>query len=275
MKIMKTKRNNTASTVQNGIAQQVDTSRLPVDPNTHQPILPSAQPGYYPGFSTLSQQAFWDEATRNVVLARVQQVPPIRFFSTEEAKLMQAVCDRLLPQDDRDEAHKIPVVNYIDDRLYNRRIDGYRFEDMPPDHEAHRLGLQAIEIIAKHMYGKSFLELDQREQDSVLKSIHDGNPPAAHEIWQKMSIQHFWMLILQDVLDAYYAHPYAWDEIGFGGPAYPRGYMRLERGEPEPWEVKEQRYEWNAPAASLSDRYEPIGGPGGHKQQTSGQEGTH
>ncbi len=69
--------------------------------------------------------------------------------------------------------------------------------------------------------------------------------------------------------------PYAWDEVGFGGPAYPRGYMRLEGGKPEPWEVEEQRYEWKAPAASLSDVYRPIGGPGGHKTQTSGQEGTH
>ena len=83
------------------------------------------------------------------------------------------------------------------------------------------------------------------------------------------------MLLVQDAVDAYYAHPYVWDEIGFGGPAYPRGYMRLEHGMPEPWEVEEQRYEWKAPPTSLSDVYRPIGGPGGHKTQTMGQEGTH
>ena len=43
---------------------------------------------------------------------------------------------------------------------------------------------------------------------------------------------------MQDALEGYYAHPWAWDEIGFGGPAYPRAYTRLERGEPEPWEVE-------------------------------------
>jgi hypothetical protein len=26
---------------------------------------------------------------------------------------------------------------------------------------------------------------------------------------------------------AFYSHPWAWNEIGFGGPAYPRGFMRL------------------------------------------------
>lgn len=273
MKIMKNHRGT--ATEQNVTTPQVDESLLPVNPKTGKPIQPMAHPGYYPGYSTLSQKAFWDEATRNVVLARVEQVPPVRFFSPQEAELMQAVCDRLLPQDDRDEAHKIPVLNYIDNRLYNRQIDGYRFADMPPDHEAHRLGLQAIETIARSMYGRSFVQLNQTEQDTILKSIHDGNPPAAQEIWQKMPVNRFWMLLMQDVVDAYYAHPYAWDEIGFGGPAYPRGYMRLEGGKPEPWEVDEQRYEWEAPTGSLSDRYEPIGGPGHHKQQTPGQEGTH
>lgn len=254
---------------------QGEASRLPADPGTHQPLAPRAQPGYYPGFHTLGQQAFWDEATRRVVLARVEQVPPIRFFTPTEARLMQAVCARLLPQDDRDEAHQIPVLNSIDERLYNRRIQGYRFEDMPPDREAHRLGLQAIEAIADHWYRASFVDLGPLQQDSVLQSIHHAQPPAAHEIWQRMPAHRFWLLLMQDVIEAYYAHPYAWDEIGFGGPAYPRGYMRLEGGRPEPWEVAEQRYEWNAPASSLSDCYEPLGGPGGHRQQTSGQEGTH
>ncbi len=29
------------------------------------------------------------------------------------------------------------------------------------------------------------------------------------------------------ILEAFYSHPWAWNEIGFGGPAYPQGYMRL------------------------------------------------
>ncbi|HEU0002617.1 MAG TPA: gluconate 2-dehydrogenase subunit 3 family protein [Ktedonobacteraceae bacterium] len=266
---------NGVSPTLSGANAEVNTDRLPVDAVTGQPLLPSAQPGYYPGFHTLDQQAYWDEATRKVVQARVEQIPPIRFFSAEQARLMQAMCDRLMPQDDRDEAHKIAIVNYIDNRLYNRNIDGYRFEDMPPDHEAHLLGLQAIEAIAQHMFHQPFVELEPREQDQVLQTIHDGNPPAAEDIWKRMPVARFWMLLMQDAVDAYYAHPYAWDEIGFGGPAYPRGYMRLENGKPEPWEVEEQRYEWKAPPTSLSDVYGQIGDPGGHKQQPSGQEGTH
>jgi hypothetical protein len=68
-----------------------------------------------------------------------------------------------------------------------------------------------------------------------------------------MSVHRFWQLIMSDAIDAYYAHPWAWDEIGFGGPAYPRAYTRLERGEPEPWEVEEERYDWLAPEGTVSD----------------------
>lgn len=52
----------------------------PVNPETDEPLPVRAHPGYYPGFRTLSQKAFWDEATRKVVLARVETIPPFRFF---------------------------------------------------------------------------------------------------------------------------------------------------------------------------------------------------
>ncbi len=73
-----------------------------------------------------------------------------------------------------------------------------------------------------------------------------------------MPVHRFWMMLVQDCIEVYYAHPWAWDEIGFGGPAYPRAYIRLENGAPEPWESNERRYEWKAPDASVSDLYEPI-----------------
>ncbi len=89
-----------------------------------------------------------------------------------------------------------------------------------------------------------------------------------------MPVKRFWMLLVQDCAEAYYAHPWAWDEIGFGGPAYPRAYMRLEGGLPEPWERDEKRYEWTAPADSASDVYEYIAGEESHFG-TPGEGGTH
>lgn len=251
-----------------------DDATVPIDPSSGQPLPPRAQPGYYPGFHTLSQQPFWDDATRTVVVNRVEHVPPIRFFTPDEVAIMTALANRILPQDDRDQEHRIPIVPTIDDRLFTGRIDGYRFEDMPSDAQAYRIGLQGIDHIARHLYQRPFVQLNARDQDEILWTLHRGEPPAGEEIWRQVPVTRFWLLLGQDVIEAYYAHPYAWDEVGFGGPAYPRGYFRLENGQPEPWEVREQRYEWSAPPESTSDRYEQLGGPHKHRA-SSGQEGTN
>jgi hypothetical protein len=246
----------------------------PIDARTREPLTPRARPGYYPGYDTLSQQAFWDEATRRVVLARVRTTPPVRFFTGEEVSLLQAICDRLLPQEDRDDEHRIPIVPFIDDRLFSGRGDGYRYDQMPPDPDAYRLGLPAIDAISRHLYGKPFLEADFSDQERVLATLRAGQPPAGGDAWKRMPAHRFFMLLMKDVLEVYYAHPFAWDEIGFGGPAYPRGYMRLEHGDREPWEVDERRYAWEPPPGLTSREGSPIAGTFEHAAPP-GQGGTH
>ncbi len=257
------------------MATKKDKERMPcTNPATGAPLPKRDQPGYYPGFSTLSQKRYWDATTRKLVEERVSRQKPIRFFTPEEARTMEAVVDRIMPQEDRTDERRIPILPGIDERLYEDRLDGYRFEDMPPDQESYRIGVGALEEMAQTLYKLSFHELSVREQEEILKSIHDGKPQAAQELWKRMNVDRFWTLLVTDVVSVYYAHPWAWDEIGYGGPAYPRGYMRLEEGEPEPWEVDEQRYEWNAPADSISDAEESRGE--GHAQHAhQGQEGTH
>jgi len=211
------------------------------------------QPGYYPGYSTLGQQNSWDDATRGVITERVATVPPIRFFSPEEATLLQAAINRLLPQDDRVPERRIPILEVIDERLYKNELIGFRFEDMPPDRDAYRLGLRAIDEMARERFKMPFVSLSTYPQELILKSLHDKKPDPQNRIWKKMPVSRFWTLILEDCVGAYYSHPWSWDEIGYGGPAYPRGYMRLENGQPEPWEKDELRYVWSAPSESLSD----------------------
>ena len=40
--------------------------------------------GRYPDFNVLDEVGHWDEATRKVVLDRIEHVPTIRFFTTDE-----------------------------------------------------------------------------------------------------------------------------------------------------------------------------------------------
>jgi hypothetical protein len=217
------------------------------------------QPGYYPGYHTLESADVWDEATRQTIHKRLGPPPPLQFFSTQEAVLLQAVIDRVLPQDDRDAEHTIAILPTIDHRLASGRIEGYRYEDMPPDGEAHRLGLRGIDEIAGVLHHQHFLTLSPMRKDEVLFTIHDAAPPEAARVWRELPADRYWRLLMEDVTAAYYSHPLVWDEIGFGGPAYPRGYMRLDHGQPEPWEKPEHRYEFQAPPEALSGEFRPLG----------------
>lgn len=231
------------------------------------------QPGYYSGYSTLAQQKNWDKTTRTVVTERVGKLSALRFFSQQEAEVLGAVIDRVLPQDDRAEGHTIPILSVLDERLYKNALNGFRYEDMPPDQEAYKLAIKAIEEMAQARFQESFIDLTVHRQELILKSLHDGKPDPENSVWQRMPVHRFWAMLMEDCVTAYYSHPWAWDEIGFGGPAYPRGYMRLENGLPEPWESEEKRYEWAAPVDSLSELDEE-GAPHEHGS-LHGHGGTH
>jgi hypothetical protein len=61
-------------------------------------------------------------------------------------------------------------------------------------------------------------------------------------VWDELPCATAWSVVMRGVLSEFYSHPWAWNEIGFGGPAYPRGYAAFgspELGEEEHWEAKE------------------------------------
>jgi hypothetical protein len=250
----------------------IDAALLPRDPVTLEALQPRRQPGYYSGFSTLSQSPFWDDATREVVGQRVDQPPARKFFTQAAWDFWTVVFAHLMPQTDRTTDRQIPLIPMLDERLAANRTVGYRYEDMPHDRVVYELGIGAIDGEAQNRFGGIFLNLASRHRDEVLKIIEQGKPKAASPIWKKMSVKRFWQMIMTDAIDAYYAHPWAWDEIGFGGPAYPRAYTRLERGEPEPWEVEEQRYDWLPPPTAVSGE---IDASGDDDQAHHGSGGSH
>ncbi len=47
--------------------------------------------------------------------------------------------------------------------------------------------------------------------------------------------------VLHDICSMHYAHPHSWSEIGFGGPANLRGYVRLYFDRRDPWEAAEAK----------------------------------
>lgn len=178
----------------------------------------------------------WNEQTRAVVKKRLSEIPERRFLTETEWATLCAVCARLIPQPDR--ADPVPITPFIDDKLAKNRGDGYRYEGMPPMREAWQQGLRAIDDEARVRWRGGFCELSANQQDAVLRSMQYNDVRSPE--WAGLAPKQFFSsLLLRAVIDVYYAHPAAWNEIGFGGPASPRGYVRLGFDRRDPWEAQE------------------------------------
>jgi len=192
----------------------------------------------FPDYDVLAKwdSPSWNDQTREVVRQRLESVPERHFLSAGQWALLEAVVARLIPQPDREDP--VPIVPWIDQKLRNNEGSGYRYADMPPLREAWTRGLDAIAEEARHRHGKTFEELGPDEQDSLLKAIEDNK--AESGAWAELPPGGFFTHhLLKTVVGIYYSHPSAWSEIGFGGPASPRGYARLGFDQRDPWEAKE------------------------------------
>jgi hypothetical protein len=184
--------------------------------------------GRYPDYDVLETVGHWDEPTREVVLGRVGAPPPIRFFDEAEAKTLGAFCDVAMAQDSEP---RIPVLAMVDEKLHEHRLEGYRHADMPSDGEAWRAVARMLDAVAGERGADDFAAAADHVQREIVGRFAKGELE-----WDALPVAKAWSLVMRDVVSAFYSHPWAWNEIGFGGPAYPRGYARLGPGQREHWE---------------------------------------
>lgn len=193
----------------------------------------------YPSYDVLDK---WDspsfnDQTREVIARRLDDVPPRRFFDATEWATLVALCERVIPQPERSERERVAIAPWIDAALHERRGNGTRYAAMPADRDAWRRGLAAIDAEAREGYGAGFAELPGARQDSILKAVDDGEVRAEHA-WNGLAPRRFLRdLALKEIVKIYYVHPAAMSEIGYGGPASPRGYVRLGVDAIDPWEA--------------------------------------
>jgi hypothetical protein len=198
--------------------------------------------GRFPGFDVLSQRDHWDAKTRQVVMERVATPPPRAFFTNEEEPVCRALCAELIALDGS--SGEPPVFEMIDARLAEGLTDGWHFDDMPPDSKAWRRSLAELA-------DRAFPRLDAEGRRRLIEALRD------QESFAGMPGKRLFELWMRYVCTAYYAHPSAWNEIGFGGPAYPRDYKNLGLDRREPWEVAEAGAMGPARTAAPAERSLP------------------
>jgi hypothetical protein len=189
--------------------------------------------GRYPGFDVLDSVETWDDVTAGVVLGRLALPAELAFFAPAEVGIAGPLLDHLLAQDCDP---RIPVLALIDARLAAGETDGWHYEDLPEDGQAWRESLCFLDQDAlAHHHGRRFAQLVGDEQAVLIQGVQDLSTDG--QGWHGWPAGHVWSLWTRYACTAFYSHPWAWNEIGFPGPAYPRGYLNAAVDGRERWEV--------------------------------------
>ncbi|MGI4869915.1 MAG: gluconate 2-dehydrogenase subunit 3 family protein [Janthinobacterium lividum] len=185
-------------------------------------------------FEELLPTSHLSAATRAALAQRLAATAPAaayepQFLAPETYRLLVAVAARLLPQPER--PVPIPLAPAVDQRLTEGRADGWRYDAMPPDREAYKLGLGGIQQIAQALFQVDFEQLAPEKQDKVLEALATGNPPG--EVWQTLPANRFFEELLAELTETYYAHPWAQNEIGYTGYADLPAWTKIGLNEKE------------------------------------------
>lgn len=186
---------------------------------------------YYPSYNVLNQQEHWDEHTKEIVKKRLGPFGDLKSLSSEELETVRAI-SQLLVADKRDIILEY-LISHLDQNLQNKFGEDQRPPQAPPKQELVTQGLGYLARYCQDTYQQSFSHLEEREQLAILKDLEQ-------EVinWGNFPTKHFFQYLKRELISAYYSHPTIWSEIGHGGPAYPRGYVRTELGLTDPWEAR-------------------------------------
>jgi gluconate 2-dehydrogenase gamma chain len=119
-----------------------------------------------------------------------------RFFTDDEAKLIDAVAEQIIPSDDWPGGKESGVTNFIDKQLSGPHK---RFRSM------YRKGIAAIQETSGKLYQKKFEELTRDEQTSFLETMEAGKMEGPG--WSDGADMKFFELVRDHSMQAFYGSP--------------------------------------------------------------------
>ncbi|MGP1354949.1 gluconate 2-dehydrogenase subunit 3 family protein [Roseicyclus sp.] len=148
-------------------------------------------------------------------LAQGQQEDGYAFFNANDARILEAVVDRLWPPTDTPGAVAIGVPRYIDQAM----ISAYQHAQTQY-HE----GLGRIDALARSDYGGGFDGLEPEQQDEILTRLQDDDVPGFAE----GDGASFFDTIHAHTMQGLFSDPIyggnrdfeAWRQVGYPGPFY-------------------------------------------------------
>ncbi|WAH61006.1 gluconate 2-dehydrogenase subunit 3 family protein [Pseudomonas silvicola] len=191
------------------------------------------------GASVINAHTPMPVGTRPDALPRPPRSGGLLYLTTEEAREVAAVFDRLIPEDELGMgASQAGCVEFIDRELagdFGQAASVYRlgpvvagtpeqgpqFAQTPA--QRYRSGLKDLGSYTQARYGKPFSALDGDTQDALLRAMESGALALANT-----APTDFFALLLQNVREGYLADPLyggnrgmvGWKLIGFPGARY-------------------------------------------------------
>jgi gluconate 2-dehydrogenase gamma chain len=151
---------------------------------------------------------------------------PWRFFRLEEARTLEAICGRIIPEDQDAGAIQASVVHFIDTQL-----TGF----YKPLRKTYRQGISAIDQASVHYVGKQFADLPPDSQTALLERIEED-----------VGLKPFFNLLVEHCMQGFYGDPrhggnrnrVSWKMLGVPYPPV-RGRLRYDFTNPlkgeRPW----------------------------------------
>lgn len=119
-----------------------------------------------------------------------------RFFKTDEAATVNAICERIIPADEDAGAAAAGVVNFIDTQLCG---PFRRFQ------KTYRHGVIAVNQLSLRQFQKRFVELAPEQQDEVLTALEQNKVPA--DVWDPTQARLFFDMMINHTLQGFYGDP--------------------------------------------------------------------
>ena len=106
--------------------------------------------------------------------------------------------------------------------------DGWRYATLPPDGEAFRLGIAALDAAAEARFAERYADLAPDDQDDLLRDAQ-----LAHTGFDHFDAARWFADWLTEAAGQFFAHPLAQQDIGYAGFADAPGWTRIRLGERE------------------------------------------
>jgi len=119
-----------------------------------------------------------------------------RSLTQAEAELVDLISEQIIPSDEDPGARWAGVVNFIDRQLagpYKRYL---------PDYQS---GLVGVQETSREIFGRSFADLEWKEQTAVLEALESGK--AKGRTWQTRSSSRFFDLVCDHCMQGFYGSP--------------------------------------------------------------------